>query len=462
MSPKKKFLFISSVLVLFISILLIGYGGILKYSLTGGKKFTVLRNIALSFAEIPWILLNIKKGEILNPNAPRSFSKHKDKKKFFTIFDKKEREELLVIPRYDGDLKRSVVEIVDLKTFRIIHTYKHNIYEMNKKVKNTTTEHSRINIDDDSIRFEYRHPIILDDGSLISHSEYSPAFKIDLCNNLIWINDEDKFHHSIMKMDNDKIVLSSQIFPYSKMIQKYLNDNYIYNDDAITIMNTDGKILYQKSISELLIENNILTTSDLFDKETNISNPTNFKDGFDPIHVNDVEPAMSSSEYWNKGDLFLSLRNKNSIVHYRPSENRVINYIKGPFLRQHDVDIISDNEISIFNNNISIHKKKISEILIYNFENKSFKTKFENQLENLDLFTYSQGLAEFFDDGSLLIEEQNEGRIILIDNKGNLEWEYVNKSSNNKIYFISWSRIIKNKNLITSIKKNISNKKCLN
>ena len=121
----------------------------------------------------------------------------------------------------------------------------------------------------------------------------------------------------------------------------------------------------------MLIENNILTTSDLFDKETNISSPTNFKDGFDPIHVNDIEPAMSSSEYWNKGDLFLSLRNKNSIVHYRPSENRVINYIKGPFLRQHDVDIISDNEISIFNNNISIHKK-ISEILIYNFENNSF------------------------------------------------------------------------------------------
>ena len=227
-------------------------------------------------------------------------------------------------------------------------------------------------------------------------------------------------------------------------------------------MNTDGKILYQKSISELLIENNILKTSDLFDKETNISNLRNFKDGFDPIHINDIEPAMTSGKYWKKGDLFLSLRNKNSIVHFRPSENKVINYIKGPFLRQHDVDIISDYELSIFNNNISIHKKKISEIVIYNFENNSFKTKFEDQLENLDLFTYSQGLSEFFDDGSILIEEQNEGRIVLIDSKEKLEWEYVNKSSKNKVYFISWSRVIKNKNLITSIKRNISNKKCLN
>ena len=461
MSPK-KILLISGVLILFISILLIGYGGILKYSLAGGKKFKILRNIAISFAEIPWVLTYIKNGEILNPNAPRSFYKHQNKKRFFNTFHKKKREELLVLPRYDGDLKRSVVEIIDLNTFKIIHTYKHDIDEMNNKVKNTSIEHSRIQIDDDRIRFEYRHPIILDDGSLISHSEYSPAFKIDLCNNLIWINDEEKFHHSIMKMDNDKIVFSSQMFPYSKLIQKYLKDNYIYNDDAITIMNTDGKILYQKSISELLIENNILKTSDLFDKETNISNLRNFKDGFDPIHINDIEPAMTSGKYWKKGDLFLSLRNKNSIVHFRPSENKVINYIKGPFLRQHDVDIISDYELSIFNNNISIHKKKISEIVIYNFENNSFKTKFEDQLENLDLFTYSQGLSEFFDDGSILIEEQNEGRIVLIDSKGKLEWEYVNKSSKNKVYFISWSRVIKNKNLITSIKRNISNKKCLN
>ena len=55
--------------------------------------------------------------------------------------------------------------------------------------------------------------------------------------------------------------------------------------------------------------------------------------------------------FWEKGDLFLSLRNLSAIVHYRPSNNKIINYITGPFIKQHDVDIISDEEIMIFNNN---------------------------------------------------------------------------------------------------------------
>ena len=51
MTKKKIFVYMHYSSFIYI-ILLIGYGGILKYSLTGGK-FTVLRNIALSFAEIP-------------------------------------------------------------------------------------------------------------------------------------------------------------------------------------------------------------------------------------------------------------------------------------------------------------------------------------------------------------------------------------------------------------------------
>ena len=74
-----------------------------------------------------------------------------------------------------------------------------------------------------------------------------------------------------------------------------------------------------------------------------------------------------------KGDLFLSIRNLSAIIHYRPKTNKVINYIVGPFIQQHDVDIISDKEISIFNNNNSFINNQYSEVLIYNFETRVFK-----------------------------------------------------------------------------------------
>ena len=66
--------------------------------------------------------------------------------------------------------------------------------------------------------------------------------------------------------------------------------------------------------------------------------------------------------------------------------NKIINMITGPFINQHDVDVISKKEISIFNNNLyyykgprvdggnlhfdGIHELKNAEVIIYDFEKK--------------------------------------------------------------------------------------------
>ena len=87
-----------------------------------------------------------------------------------------------------------------------------------------------------------------------------------------------------------------------------------------------------------------------------------------PLYTNDIEPALSDSEYWQQGDVFISIRHQSAIIHYRPSTNKVINYITGPFAQQHDVDVISDKEISIFNNNNFFVDNEYSEVVIYNLE----------------------------------------------------------------------------------------------
>ena len=49
--------------------------------------------------------------------------------------------------------------------------------------------------------------------------------------------------------------------------------------------------------------------------------------------------------------MFLSIRNRSVIIHFRPSTNKVLRVINGPFISQHDVDILNDSTISVFNNN---------------------------------------------------------------------------------------------------------------
>ena len=416
----------------------------------GGQKLQSLQNIAVFFAEIPTTTRDMIKFRTINLDEPRLLFKHKDKKRFKQFIQNK-RLGLLVLPRYDHNLSRSVVDIVDLNNFEVIHTYQHDIAEMNKQVQNTE-EFPRINIDFSPRRFLYYHPLILDDGSLISESFHSPLFKIDFCSNLKWINDEEKFAHSKMLDHEGNIWVGGQFNPHSKYVKDFQINNL--NDDSIIKVNSDGKILYKKSVIEILIENEILPN--------NYALSSMLLGQYDPIHLNDIEPAFSDTQYWKKGDVFISIRHQSAIIHYRPSTNKVINYITGPFAQQHDVDIISDNEISIFNNNNFIVDNKYSQVVIYNFETNQFRKLFNDQLQNENFKTLSNGLSHILDDGALMVDEHNHGRIILFNNKGQKEWEFVNKDINGDIADVSWSRIIEDELFIEKFKLLIKNKKCVN
>ena len=80
-----------------------------------------------------------------------------------------------------------------------------------------------LKIDDSPIRFEYRHPLLLEDGSIISDSDYSVEFKIDFCSNLQWINDEEIFHHSKMLDHEGNIWVGGQMNPKSQYVTKIFN-----------------------------------------------------------------------------------------------------------------------------------------------------------------------------------------------------------------------------------------------
>jgi len=444
----KKFFNYPIFLLLFLSFIgMMGFGAIVKYHYDGGVKYQFLQKPVMLIVNVPISVREMIKYRTLNLNKPPKLQKHKDKKKF-EQFIPNNRNALLVLPRYDYSLSRSVVDIVDLNNFEIIHTYKHDINEMNNKVTNTK-EFPRLKIGDAPIRFEYRHPLLLEDGSIISDSDYSVEFKIDFCSNLQWINDEEIFHHSKMLDHEGNIWLSGQMNPKSQYVEKKLLSNNFF-DDSIIKINTDGKILFNKSVTEILIENR-LVDQNLFRSTYN-----------DPIHLNDIEPALTGTQHWKQGDVFLSPRHQSSIIHYRPSTNKVINYITGPFAQQHDVDIISDKEISIFNNNNFFDNNEYSEVLIYNFETKTFKKLFNDQLQKENFKTKSQGLSHILKDGSLMVEEQNHGRIILFNNKGEKEWEFVNKDKNGDIGFVSWSRVIEDEIFIKNFKSMLKNKTCLN
>lgn len=215
----KRFFSYSIAFVLFLSfIVIILYGGILRHHYQGGTKFKNIQNIAVFFSEIPITIYDMIKYKSLNiykvKNAPHILVRHKGKKRFSQLIPNK-RNAIMILPRYDHALSRSVVDIIDLNNFKVLHTYQHNILEMNDKITNVD-EFPRIKIDSTPVRFQYYHPLIFEDGSLTSFSNNAPMFKIDFCSNLVWINDTEQFHHS-QNIDNDgNIWVPGRMNPTSK------------------------------------------------------------------------------------------------------------------------------------------------------------------------------------------------------------------------------------------------------
>lgn len=342
--------------------------------------------------------------------------------------------DFIVLSTYsDTSDSRSIV-LLNLKNDSVIYKW---------TVKNPFMEHNRI-----------INPLLFPDKSLVfSFDGVSGLRRIDSLSNVIWQQDSLYAHHS-MNLDSKGDIWICTFRPgYSATGLYNINgesvffkDNYITRIDAET-----GRILFHKSMTEILTENNLayylLKSAELKD----------------PLHINDIEPAFNSTHYYKEGDLFISARGPSFIMHYRPSTNKVIQMIEGPFVSQHDVDFLNDNSLVIFNNNsytiwsdeskpppkdssrLAIAGDFYSNIVRYNFGDNSFSFIGDSVFRANDIFSYTEGLMEFVDPATYFVEEQNTGLIWIIrDDK--VLYKNVLKSQHEGYHHLpNWIRVIKKK-----------------
>ena len=328
---KKISIWLVFLVLLLILIFTILFGSLLVHYYEYGARFPKIQKIAISIASVP---INFEKiirfGNRLEPlkKIPTAHSERvgeitKVKKnsdgnyiKFYNKNLNSNRNELLILPRYDRQKQTSVVEIIDLSTLDVIHRYNHDIDNAYKDLP--------VGSGNTKKRFQYGHPLILEDGSLIAKNVmFSPLFKIDICGKDLWRNNNYRFHHSL-ELDHENNVWVTSSFnnidnEVLKNISIVRNGKPFSNDAIIKINPKTGQVIFKKSVSAILLENNIFNDSDIYMST-------------DPIHLNDIQPVYEDGPFWKKGDVFLSLLRNSSIIHYRPETDQLINFIKGPFL----------------------------------------------------------------------------------------------------------------------------------
>ncbi|MCX7551131.1 arylsulfotransferase family protein [Xanthomarina sp. F2636L] len=263
---------------------------------------------------------------------------------------------------------------------------------------------------------------------IVSCNERPGLLRMDAESNEKWFNEDFIYHHAMnkdsignmwipaVKHDNGIIV------PMKVSVEGHTQN---YRDDLIVKVDVEtGETLYSKSLTDIFLENNL---DHLINKSPYVN---------DPFHLNDIQPVLESSNYFKEGDLFLSFRSNSLVVQFRPSTNKVVKVLEGPFTFQHDVDIISPNSIAILNNNTIATQlnadeiefkptnhpvnRKInhSNVLIYNFEEDTYSSVYEDVFIEHQIFTGAEGLYRIFPNGDMFFEEQGSGILWVVNQLG--------------------------------------------
>lgn len=276
-----------------------------------------------------------------------------------------------------------------------------------------------------------RQPLFFDSLVVVGSGVERNLLAVDKNGNIAWIS-EHFSHHSLEKSPDGR----SFWFCSSDTCRQ--GESAPYHLDQIVQMNLEGEELFSRRLDELFIANPRHDYSNL-----NVEMA-------DKYHLNDVQPVPGDSEYWKKGDVFLSIRNMNLIVLYRPSNDSILWSKNTGWYYQHDVSFIDDSTIAIFDNQNhegyhaydEAHPSNRSRIIYYHFDEDSTSVEFEDVIEKHQVFTPTQGRFELKPDSIYYIEESDKARMIMGDLKtGESYAVQVQGNSEGKANYFGWSRL---------------------
>lgn len=419
------------------------------------KIITTLSVIVISLFTLSvfgWMSIHVSRGDkdfgILNEPTKFMYT-------FFDQFNETVEEVKKLSPTF-MPIWSEVVPVNELDfDVKILMSYSLSDNERTVVIKNLRNDSIlyRWNITEKANQWDrLKNPYVFPNKDLVYFfTDKSGLRRIDSLGNFKWKQDAILAHHSLNIDSDGNFWVCSKNPPKNSPggIYKIDGRTVYFDDDYITLIDANnGNILFNKSITEILRTNHL---------SNYLLQATTAKD---PLHLNDIQPALKTTQYYNKGDVFLSIKQSSMLLHYRPSTNQVIKVIEGPFSAQHDIDFYNDRTLTIFNNNSYTHwttqtKPKpddsiklvsggnfYSNIVRYDFETEKISFIGDSVFRANQIFSSTEGLHEFINDSTYFIEEQNVGYYWVIQNDKVLYKNLFKSQHEGHCHLPNWARII--------------------
>ena len=266
---------------------------------------------------------------------------------------------------------------------------------------------------------------VLPGGSLIVGAQGESVARLGACSNVEWRR-RWKTHHSMERdADGNFWAPAASDGPHR------------FEGDELLKFSPSGEVLSRISLAGALVRGGYRHL---------LYGMSRYKP--DPLHINDVQPVLRDGPFRRRSDLFVSLRTHSVVFLYRPATDEVVWLRQGPWLHQHDVDVVSESEISVFSNNAFRTRKRerrvlgANEVYVYDFATGEARSPWREAMRRHEVRTATMGGAILLGDGGLMVEEHNFGRVLRLSADGALRWSYVNRASDGQVYRVGWSRYL--------------------
>lgn len=353
----------------------------------------------------------------------------------------------ILLSRYDGTEKRHKLELVQLPAMRPVHSWTLHPDKLLRDVAHLSRYEYR-NIWDEE-HFRQIHPWVEENGDLIVKEHDSPIFRVNACGDLRWTLQDAIYHHSMEADAEGNLWVPAVAQPHRI---EGVRDRF--REDTFSQVSPSGKLLYSQSVAQMLVRHGYaswLFTIDMYRDEA--------------VHLNDVQPVLADGPHWKKGDVFLSLRNLSTLLLYRPSTDEILWARRGPWISQHDVDILDDHRIGVYDNANEDRGRGpyfpfgASQIRVYDFATDKVSMPLQKAMESNKVRTWMEGLFTNLPGGLTMIEDSIEGRIIIFYPDGRVAAEFFNRAGDGFRYHLGWSRYVE-KAKGDAILQNLSKVRC--
>jgi hypothetical protein len=224
-------------------------------------------------------------------------------------------------------------------------------------------------------------------------------------------------------------------------------------DDFVVVLSPEGEELHKVSIADALINSpyaRLLTRVTWYTKGDYLH--TN---GIDVLEAADAA-ALPLAPIAEPGQVLLSLREIDTVALLDLEEERIVWAVRGPWLAQHDPDVLPDGSILMFDNlgnfldadgSDAQGKGGRSRVIAFDPATTQILWQYAGTAEEpfeSDVRASQERLAN----GNTLITEETGGRVIEVTPEGEIVWEFVNpvraegrgENGGDMIPIVSWAQ----------------------